>query len=75
MYSAIGDNPSIHFCYLNKLTKQFNLEKLSMGMSGDYEQAIKFGADYLRIGTDFLGIEKIIGNVHFYSFLFLNNLY
>ena len=51
----LGDDPSIHFCYLNKLSKEFNLEKLSMGMSSDYEQAIKFGANYLRIGTEFFG--------------------
>jgi pyridoxal phosphate enzyme (YggS family) len=51
----IGDDPCIHFCYLNKLTKQFNLDKLSMGMSSDFEEAIKFGANYLRIGTEFFG--------------------
>ena len=51
----IGENPSVHFCYLNKLRKKFNLDKLSMGMSSDYEQAIKFGANYLRIGTKFFG--------------------
>ena len=56
----LGDNPSIHFCYLNKLLKEYNLDKLSMGMSSDYEQAIKFGADYLRIGTDFFGSREIL---------------
>ena len=54
----IDDNPSIHFCYLNKLLKESKLQKLSMGMSSDYEQAIKFGSNYLRIGTDFFGARE-----------------
>ena len=34
-----------------------------MGMSGDYEEAIKFGATHIRVGSAFLGLEinKVIG--------------
>ena len=36
-----------------------NLEILSMGMSGDYETAIKFGASYVRIGSAIFGQREI----------------
>ncbi len=51
----LNESPSIHFCYLNKLSQKFKLNHLSMGMSSDYSEAIKFGATYLRIGTEFFG--------------------
>ncbi len=51
----INETPSEHFCFLNKLAKKLNLKILSMGMSSDYQEAIKFGATHLRIGTSFFG--------------------
>ena len=51
----VDDEPSIHFCVLRELANKFNLKGLSMGMSMDYEKAIKFGSTYLRIGTSFFG--------------------
>ena len=51
----LHESASIHFCYLNKLSQKFQLNHLSMGMSSDYQEAIKFGATYLRIGTEFFG--------------------
>ena len=51
----VNEEPSIHFCILRELANKFKLSKLSMGMSMDYEKAIKFGASYLRIGTSFFG--------------------
>lgn len=51
----IDDEPSIHFCILKELANKYKLNDLSMGMSTDYEKAIKFGATYLRIGTSFFG--------------------
>ena len=50
-----SDTPGIHFCYLNHLAKKLHLKMLSMGMSSDYEEAIKFGSTHLRIGVDFFG--------------------
>ena len=51
----INEEPSIHFCILRDLANKFKLTDLSMGMSMDYEKAIKFGSTYLRIGTSFFG--------------------
>ncbi len=51
----VDDEPSIHFCILRELANKFKLKGLSMGMSMDYEKAIKFGSTYLRIGTSFFG--------------------
>ena len=51
----INEEPSIHFCILRELANKFKLSDLSMGMSMDYEKAIKFGSTYLRIGTSFFG--------------------
>ena len=51
----INDNPSIHFCILRELANKYNIKNLSMGMSSDYNEAIKFGASHLRIGSSFFG--------------------
>ena len=51
----INEEPSIHFCILRELANKYKLTDLSMGMSMDYEEAIKFGSTYLRIGTSFFG--------------------
>ena len=51
----VNEEPSIHFCILRELANKFKLNDLSMGMSMDYEKAIKFGSTYLRIGTSFFG--------------------
>ena len=37
------------------LSKQFNLEHLSMGMSSDYIEAVKFDATFIRLGTVLFG--------------------
>lgn len=44
-----------------KFEKEFNLEplKLSMGMSGDYLEAIKYGADYVRVGSAIFGERNV----------------
>lgn len=47
--------PAPHFAFLHKLAKQYELPELSMGMSGDYELAARFGATYVRIGTALFG--------------------
>ena len=45
------ENPEEHFLKLRDLGKDFNLPYLSMGMSEDFETAIKCGATHIRIGT------------------------
>ncbi len=44
-----------HFALLYELAREFNLPELSMGMSGDYETAIRLGATNIRIGTALFG--------------------
>jgi PLP dependent protein len=44
-----------YFQELAALAKQFNLAKLSMGMSADFEIAIEEGATAIRVGTALFG--------------------
>ena len=47
--------PAPHFALLGKIAQRNSIEKLSMGMSSDYMDAAKLGADYVRIGTAIFG--------------------
>ena len=49
------ENPGPHFALLAKLAKQCGLERLSMGMSGDFETAVEFGATSVRVGSAIFG--------------------
>ena len=49
------EEPAMHFSLLKKIAYKNNLKKLSMGMSNDFEEAIKFGATSVRIGSMFFG--------------------
>jgi pyridoxal phosphate enzyme (YggS family) len=49
------EEPSPHFALLLKLARDAGLRELSMGMSGDYETAIGFGATHVRVGTAIFG--------------------
>jgi uncharacterized pyridoxal phosphate-containing UPF0001 family protein len=51
-------NPAPYFALLAKLAKDNSLPDLSMGMSGDFETAIKLGATYIRVGTALFGERK-----------------
>ena len=55
----INEEPSMHFLLLQKISKRNNLSELSMGMSGDYEDAIKFGATSVRIGSLLFGKRQV----------------
>ena len=44
-------DPSKYFIKLADLAKENNLHELSMGMSNDYEYAIKNGATFVRVGS------------------------
>ena len=48
-------NPEKHFKRISELNKQFNFRNLSIGMSNDYLQAIKYGASHVRIGSAIFG--------------------
>ncbi|OLP60394.1 YggS family pyridoxal phosphate enzyme [Xaviernesmea oryzae] len=49
------ENPGPHFALLDKLARACGLTKLSMGMSGDFETAIAFGATSVRVGSAIFG--------------------
>jgi pyridoxal phosphate enzyme (YggS family) len=49
------ENPGPHFALLEKLAREAGVEKLSMGMSGDYELAVAFGATSVRVGSAIFG--------------------
>lgn len=44
------------FKQLAELKEKYHLKSVSMGMSGDYQLALKYGSDVLRIGTLFKGV-------------------
>jgi pyridoxal phosphate enzyme (YggS family) len=44
-----------HFALLGKIAVRNGLEKLSMGMSGDFETAVRFGATSVRVGSALFG--------------------
>ena len=49
------ENPGPHFALLEKLAGEAGVNELSMGMSGDYEIAIGFGATGVRVGSAIFG--------------------
>lgn len=51
----VDDDPTLHFALLAELAKRHGLRRLSMGMSGDYELAIRLGATHVRVGTAIFG--------------------
>jgi pyridoxal phosphate enzyme (YggS family) len=51
----VEEPPAPHFALLQKLARETGLSLLSMGMSGDFETAIKFGATHVRVGTSIFG--------------------
>ena len=50
-----GENPAPHFALLAKIARVHALPWLSMGMSGDFESATKFGATHVRVGRAIFG--------------------
>ncbi len=51
----LDEEPGVHFAFLAKLAGELGLAHLSMGMSGDFETAIAFGATHVRVGTAIFG--------------------
>ena len=52
----IGNSSEKYFNEMQQLNKIYNFDDLSMGMSSDYLDAVKYGSSYVRIGS------KIFGN-------------
>lgn len=53
-----NDQPEKHFQILQSIAKNNNIKYLSMGMSNDYDIALKYGATHIRIGTSIFGIRN-----------------
>lgn len=51
----VDETPSLHFALLAKIAARNGLEGLSMGMSGDFEQAVALGATHVRVGSAIFG--------------------
>ena len=50
-----NDDPEKYFMRMMYLNKKLGLKEISMGMSSDYKDAIKFNATFLRIGSNIFG--------------------
>jgi PLP dependent protein len=51
----IDEEPAPHFALLREIARRNGLSALSMGMSADFEKAIRFGATHVRVGTAIFG--------------------
>ena len=51
----IDEEAAMHFALLKSYAEQLSLPQLSMGMSGDFEEAIAFGATHIRVGSALFG--------------------
>lgn len=51
----VGEPAGPHFALLKMIAQRNGLAKLSMGMSGDFETAIRFGATSVRVGSAVFG--------------------
>lgn len=54
------ENPAPHFALLREIARRNGLKSLSMGMSGDFETAIQFGATHVRVGTAIFGHRPLL---------------
>lgn len=51
----VDEEPALHFALLAKMAARNGLAKLSMGMSADYETAVRMGATHVRVGSALFG--------------------
>ncbi len=51
----VDEEPALHFALLAKIAARNGLAGLSMGMSGDFETAIRLGATHVRVGSAIFG--------------------
>ena len=51
----VDEEPALHFALLTKIAARNGLARISMGMSADYETAIRLGATHVRVGTALFG--------------------
>jgi PLP dependent protein len=54
----VDEPPGPHFALLAKVAARNGLSRLSMGMSDDFETAIRFGATSVRVGSAIFGARQ-----------------
>ena len=55
------EEPAMHFALLRKLARRNGVTHLSMGMSDDFETAVRFGATHVRVGSALFGTRSPVG--------------
>ena len=51
----VEEEPALHFALLAKMATRHGLTNISMGMSADYETAVRLGATHVRVGSALFG--------------------
>ena len=51
----INEPPAKHFQIMQSLAQNNHIKFLSMGMSDDYDIALKYGSTHIRVGTSIFG--------------------
>ena len=51
----VDEEPALHFALLAKIAARNGLARISMGMSADYETAVRLGATHVRVGSALFG--------------------
>lgn len=54
----VGEPPARHFALLARFAREHALPVVSMGMSGDYAEAIAHGATHVRVGSALFGARR-----------------
>jgi pyridoxal phosphate enzyme (YggS family) len=54
----VDEEPALHFALLAKMAKRNGLAEVSMGMSADYETAVRLGATHVRVGSALFGARQ-----------------
>ena len=56
----VEEEPAMHFALLRSMAERHGLTELSMGMSGDFEDAVAFGATSVRVGSAIFGARETV---------------
>ncbi len=54
----IDEESALHFALLREIARRNQIDILSMGMSADFETAVRFGATHVRVGTAVFGARE-----------------
>ena len=60
----VDEEPALHFALLAKMAARNGLKQVSMGMSADYETAVKLGATHVRVGSALFGARPPLPQEH-----------